>query len=501
MNAMEQGVQAQTGAVPFASLLRCAGYSLMFLANHLILRDPVAVIASLGMLGHESLLVRMSLDVAFIAGLLAIGIYTLVKRRNLSVRTMLAGQGILVVAFIFAMLVCLDPRTLLSPEALLVTLLGALGFFAALGLEVWVLFLSKVPAGTAWFDIVFGLLVSSFAYGFLVFVSEVVPSCLVLTVVCLASLGCSVGYYRLQLRTAGPDIEEGGNGAGAAEEVAVPLGKGRLSRLRRALADNAAVILCAMALGFALSASSMISVHEAGSGPITLMFTLGILFAALFFLGCIYAGRSPVSIRLIYQVAFPLLAFFFLLLPYMGNAFRYAFLLIAATVGTMGATSLFFAAFDSERLYHVPSMGLLGLFLGCSHIFYLAGWAGNLEDSLGFMWYAASTLLLIYVFVAVVLLGRRKKAERTDGSAVVFIGSEQQLQSACEDIARQFSLSPRESDVLGLLVRGATAEDIAEKLVISVSTVRTHTKNIYKKVGVHTRSELFGLASQREGMS
>jgi ATP/maltotriose-dependent transcriptional regulator MalT len=48
-------------------------------------------------------------------------------------------------------------------------------------------------------------------------------------------------------------------------------------------------------------------------------------------------------------------------------------------------------------------------------------------------------------------------------------------------------LSERELEVLRLLAAGLESPEIARELIISVSTARTHIKNIYGKLGVHGR--------------
>ena len=50
-------------------------------------------------------------------------------------------------------------------------------------------------------------------------------------------------------------------------------------------------------------------------------------------------------------------------------------------------------------------------------------------------------------------------------------------------------LSERELDVLRLLGTDLDGPDIARELVVSLNTVRTHTKNIYAKLGVNNRRQ------------
>jgi LuxR family maltose regulon positive regulatory protein len=50
-------------------------------------------------------------------------------------------------------------------------------------------------------------------------------------------------------------------------------------------------------------------------------------------------------------------------------------------------------------------------------------------------------------------------------------------------------LTDREMDVLVLLSQRQTDKEIAERLVISFYTVRTHARNIYSKLGVNNRRQ------------
>jgi DNA-binding NarL/FixJ family response regulator len=53
---------------------------------------------------------------------------------------------------------------------------------------------------------------------------------------------------------------------------------------------------------------------------------------------------------------------------------------------------------------------------------------------------------------------------------------------------RPSGLSEREAEIIHLLRDGLTNGQIADRLVISTRTVRTHLENIFAKLGVHSRT-------------
>jgi NarL family two-component system response regulator LiaR len=58
------------------------------------------------------------------------------------------------------------------------------------------------------------------------------------------------------------------------------------------------------------------------------------------------------------------------------------------------------------------------------------------------------------------------------------------------------ALTPREWEVLDLMVTGASTEEISKDLVVSPETARSHIKHILQKLGVHTRAQ--AIAKARE---
>jgi DNA-binding NarL/FixJ family response regulator len=61
---------------------------------------------------------------------------------------------------------------------------------------------------------------------------------------------------------------------------------------------------------------------------------------------------------------------------------------------------------------------------------------------------------------------------------------------------RLVTLTPREREVLALIVEGRDAAGIASHLFISTATARTHVQRVLRKVGVHSRLEAMALMSR-----
>ncbi|NQD40307.1 response regulator [Glutamicibacter halophytocola] len=62
------------------------------------------------------------------------------------------------------------------------------------------------------------------------------------------------------------------------------------------------------------------------------------------------------------------------------------------------------------------------------------------------------------------------------------------------------ALTPREAELLSLLVEGLGNKELSQRLFISEATVKTHLAHIYAKLGVETRVEAITTAIRREGM-
>ena len=61
----------------------------------------------------------------------------------------------------------------------------------------------------------------------------------------------------------------------------------------------------------------------------------------------------------------------------------------------------------------------------------------------------------------------------------------------------QPALTPREKEILRLLAEGYSNKEIAEKLVVSPSTIHSHRTNLMRKLNLNSRHELIQYARQR----
>ena len=71
------------------------------------------------------------------------------------------------------------------------------------------------------------------------------------------------------------------------------------------------------------------------------------------------------------------------------------------------------------------------------------------------------------------------------------------LERACTEIASQRSLSKREGEILRSMVDGKTRNEIADDLVLSRETVKTHMRHLYAKCSVASRQELLAMVREQ----
>ena len=84
-----------------------------------------------------------------------------------------------------------------------------------------------------------------------------------------------------------------------------------------------------------------------------------------------------------------------------------------------------------------------------------------------------------------------------DGGSPMSAGIARKVVLSFQELAREQSgekLTVREEEILDLLAEGLRFKEIADKLFVSINTVRTHVRHIYEKLQVQSRVEALNKA-------
>ena len=93
--------------------------------------------------------------------------------------------------------------------------------------------------------------------------------------------------------------------------------------------------------------------------------------------------------------------------------------------------------------------------------------------------------------VAALLDAAQGGAPVSDHVATTLVRRVRAQETARRDAGRRLdalALTPREREVFGLIAQGVSDEAIADRLFLSLHTVQSHTKSLYRKLDVHTRA-------------
>lgn len=71
--------------------------------------------------------------------------------------------------------------------------------------------------------------------------------------------------------------------------------------------------------------------------------------------------------------------------------------------------------------------------------------------------------------------------------------------SVLDRLAEEHDLTKREREILERLLQGRTGKELADELFISASTVKNHTYNLYRKLDVSSRHQLYRMVLERRG--
>lgn len=89
---------------------------------------------------------------------------------------------------------------------------------------------------------------------------------------------------------------------------------------------------------------------------------------------------------------------------------------------------------------------------------------------------------------------RENGSDEPEGDAQQDDGNrETTLDERCALLQAAFSLTDRETDMVRMIAQGNSKQAIGEKLFLSENTVKSYTRNVYRKTGVHTKQSLIDM--------
>lgn len=236
-----------------------------------------------------------------------------------------------------------------------------------------------------------------------------------------------------------------------------------------------------------------LSLHP-GTTMVGHLLTVGLLIASTFFFKLDFN-------RLIYQIGFPLMGLGFLLISCFpdtiaagGIAQHIGYGFIDLVLWGLGSYLIKNAGLPAIWITACPSGALFtGLSLGTVFgAFVIQGFVdtGALQEF-------TSVYAFIVLLIALVL-SNNKNLEHGWGTIRPGDGSahESPLPRYCQYLSNEHGLTRRESEVLVPLAQGKSRKTTARELFVSENTVKTHTRNIYRKLFVQSQEELLELVQQ-----
>lgn len=260
---------------------------------------------------------------------------------------------------------------------------------------------------------------------------------------------------------------------------------------RMPLQFAATLLLVGIALGMLQGVFSEANTGHSVFNPLS---ALGFPLAALVAAATILCGHLDYN-HIIYQVDIPILACGFAFVALGGNLF----------VGFVLCLAGYYAAF--------VSLWVLGAYLTAESpamvrwLFALVGAVLAAGQALGLiavdmrlfgLGREDAVVMVVVLLLACLYLSNSSSPYESWGIVKpAQLSSEPDMADACELLAAETRMTKREREILPLLAQGRNRKVIAEQLVLSENTVKTHISNLYAKVHVHSQQELIELVRRR----
>lgn len=315
---------------------------------------------------------------------------------------------------------------------------------------------------------------------------------------------------------------------------------------RRVVSDYWRSALCVGALAFASGVIRGIALlYEEIGTVVNSASMLGSFVSAVVLLVLWYRMSFRFGLTSVFRVVYPLVITGFLLLPFLGAGYLNLFAALTYMVFSLVQMLMMMQCAQVSRDRGINPVFIYGFFGGVVYLMqsagFLLGWVSDFVSVDGTEWLFFVAMVSSYVLGLTLLAAtgtlftslaskgtvaadpiefltnadsgallrpgtrsarsasehavskrRRNRPSASEDAGVIRDRTSKQ----CLELQKAHGLSSRETEVMELIARGNSMASIAERLVISENTVRTHAKHIYAKLDIHKRQELLDMLGQ-----
>lgn len=297
-------------------------------------------------------------------------------------------------------------------------------------------------------------------------------------------------------------------------------------KYKRAVADYWRLALCIATFGFACGVMRSLVLNDASAGSaVNNMSMAGALVSAVLLFWFWNYRTARFNVAAFYRIIFPVLVVGFFFLPFTGAILPAGYPVFFAgflyAVYTAAFSLVLIQCNQAAHARDIHPVFLFCLLGGITYLMHDFGFiTGQFAEHLlipGAQTFASVALTTVALMSLMYYVGQggwkaavspnRMQVEhielimsahspetRKRASAGSAAGKQAEIldrtSKACRAVAERYALSEREAEVMELIVRGHTVNRIAEELLISANTVRTHSKRLYTKLDIHKKQEL-----------
>lgn len=353
----------------------------------------------------------------------------------------------------------------------------------------------------------------------------------------MAVLFCFVALNALFLRRCRGDVFEGAPGG-------IIVGQSGAGTFANIVSSTWRYMLCTAAVGYVGGVSRMFAQQVGGSSSaLNATLAVGMLVAAASLAIAWDKVRGRLSFSAVYAALFLVVMTGFLFLPFFDAGYRVLFAGLANAAFSIVSIFMMLTCIKIAKLRQVDPIAAFGVFSAIVYGGVLVGRAVGdaLGQTIDVSQILVIALLSTYVLSFAGVVVNLRRGGRADHEFDPIAGrpadeeaeaERASLETPCESPAaaraeaapvpeapvrplvrniivaqdmvpvcsrmmkKAYGLSNRETDVLELIMRGRDVARMSETLFVSENTVRSHCKNLYRKLGVHNRQQVFDLAEE-----